>query len=53
MSVVLEATRVAMATGLRPDTIVALAENVARLVEAADRRAGAVINGEADVSRVL
>jgi hypothetical protein len=52
ISVVLEATRAAMATDLRPKTPVAVAEKCHRLVEAADRRAGAVINGEADVSRV-
>ena len=53
MSVVLEANRVAMATGLWPDTIVALAQNVAGWLKPPIARAGVVINGEADASRVL
>jgi hypothetical protein len=52
MSVVLEATRAAMANDLRPQTIVALAENATGWLKPLIARAGAVINGEANDSRV-
>jgi len=52
MSVVLEATRTTMATNLRLETTVALTENATGWLKPPIARAGAVINGEADVSRV-
>jgi hypothetical protein len=50
MTVVLEATRAAMATDLRPKTVAALAENAVGWLKPLIARAGAVINGEADVT---
>ncbi len=52
MSVVLEATRAAMATDLRTEATVALAENATDWLKPLIARVGAVINGEADFSRV-
>ena len=52
MSVVLEAIWAAMASDLRLETIVSLAENATGWLKPLIARADAVINGEADVSRV-
>jgi hypothetical protein len=46
ISVVLEATRAAMATDLRPETTVALTENATGWLKPLIARAGAVINGD-------
>ena len=48
MTIVLEATRAAMDTERRPETIAALAENAIRWLKPLIARAGAIINGESD-----
>jgi hypothetical protein len=52
MTAVLEATRAAMATDLRPETVAALAENATGWLKPLIARAGAVINGQAGADRV-
>jgi len=50
MTIVLEATRAAMDADRRLDTIAALAENATTWLKPLIARAGAVINGEADLT---
>ena len=50
MTIVLEATRAAMDADRRLDTIAALAENATAWLKPLIARAGAVINGEADLT---
>jgi hypothetical protein len=50
MTIVLEATRAAMDADRRLDTIAALAENATSWLKPLIARAGAVINGEADLT---
>jgi hypothetical protein len=50
MTIVLEATRAAMDADRHPDTIAALAENAIGWLKPLIARAGALINGEADVT---
>jgi hypothetical protein len=49
MTVVLEATRAALKGDLRPDTVTALAENAVGWLKPLIARAGAIINGEAEL----
>ena len=52
MTIVLEATRAAMDdTDRRPETVAALAGNAVGWLKPLIARAGAIINGEADVNR--
>jgi hypothetical protein len=50
MTAVLEATRAAMTTDLRPETVTALAENATEWLKPLIARAGAIINGEANAA---
>jgi hypothetical protein len=53
MTIVLEATRAAMDTDRRPETVAALAENAVGWLKPLIARAGAIINGESDGTRAL
>ncbi|HZP71196.1 MAG TPA: hypothetical protein VFB29_14745 [Pseudolabrys sp.] len=50
MTVVLEATRAAMTSDLKPETIAALADNAVNWLKPLIARAGSIINGEEEVS---
>ena len=50
MTVVLEATRAAMASDLKPETVAALAGNAVGWLKPLIARAGAIINGEEEVT---